>query len=66
VTLDVARGPRGQAGPQIIRGPHTEDATRALESLDLLAATKARVVLPGQGEPWTDGIESAVEHARRT
>ncbi len=66
VTLDVARGPRGQRGPQIVRGPHTDDATRALESLDLLATTKARVVLPGHGDPWTDGVESAVEHARRT
>ena len=42
------------------------DATRALESLDVLAATRARVVLPGHGDPWTDGVESAVEHARRT
>jgi len=66
VTLDVARGPRGQPGPQIVRGPHTDDATRALESLDVLAATKALVVLPGHGDPWTDGVESAVAHARRT
>jgi glyoxylase-like metal-dependent hydrolase (beta-lactamase superfamily II) len=27
---------------------------------------KARVVLPGHGDPWTHGVESAVEHARRT
>jgi len=66
VTLDVARGPRGQRGPQIVRGPHTEDPTRALASLDVLAATKASVILPGHGDPWSDGIESAVEHARRT
>ena len=66
VTVDVARGPRGQSGPQIVRGPHTDDATGALESLDVLAATKARVVLPGHGDPWTDGVESAVAHARRT
>jgi glyoxylase-like metal-dependent hydrolase (beta-lactamase superfamily II) len=66
VTLDVARGPHGHSGPQIVRGPHTDDATRALESLDVLAATKARVVLPGHGDPWTDGVQSAVDHARRT
>ena len=66
VTLDVARGPRGQRGPQIVRGPHTDDASRALESLDLLAATKASVVLPGHGDPWTEGVESAVKQARRT
>jgi glyoxylase-like metal-dependent hydrolase (beta-lactamase superfamily II) len=66
VTLDLTRGPRGQRGPQIVRGPHTDDATQALESLDVLTSTRARVVLPGHGDAWTDGIESAVEHARRT
>lgn len=66
VTLDVTRGPRGQRGPQIVRGPHTDDATGALRSLDRLAATRAGVVLPGHGDPWTNGIESAVEQARRT
>lgn len=66
VTLDVARGPWGVQGPQIVRGPHTEDADRALESLDLLAGTRAQVVLPGHGDPWTGGVERAVELARRT
>jgi glyoxylase-like metal-dependent hydrolase (beta-lactamase superfamily II) len=64
VTLDVARGPRGRAGPQIVRGPHTEDADLALESLDALAATKAETVLPGHGEPWPHGIKRAVNIAR--
>ena len=62
VTLDATRG---ETGPQIIRGPVTEDADRALESLDLLAATNASTVLPGHGEPWTDGVRSAVAAARR-
>ena len=61
VTLDMTRG---RTGPHIIRGPFTEDADRALESLDVLAATNARTVLPGHGEPWTDGIKSAVQIAR--
>lgn len=65
VTLDVARGPRGRAGPQIVRGPHTDDAGLAVESLNVLAATKASTVLPGHGDPWPDGVESAVEIARR-
>jgi glyoxylase-like metal-dependent hydrolase (beta-lactamase superfamily II) len=65
VTLDVARGPRGRAGPQVVRGPHTENADLALESLTVLAATKAQTVLPGHGEPWHDGVASAVEIARR-
>jgi glyoxylase-like metal-dependent hydrolase (beta-lactamase superfamily II) len=48
VTLDMTRG---RTGPQIIRGPVTEDADRALESLDVLARTNAETVLPGHGEP---------------
>ena len=62
VTLDMTRG---RTGPQIIRGPHTEDAESALQSLDALAATKAATVLPGHGEPWPHGVVSAVEIARR-
>ncbi len=63
VTIDCTRG---ETGPQVIRGPVTGDADRALESLDILAATKAETVLPGHGEPWLDGVASAVEIARRT
>ena len=62
VTLDMTRG---RTGPRIIRGPHTEDAEGALESLDVLAATNARAVLPGHGEPWLDGVKSAVAIARQ-
>jgi hypothetical protein len=65
VTLDVVRGPRGRQGPQIVRGPDTEDADLALESLDVLAATNAETVLPGHGEPWPHGVKSAVEIARQ-
>ena len=65
VTLDVARGPRGRQGPQVVRGPHTADADRAVESLGVLAATDAQTVLPGHGEPWPDGVRRAVEIARR-
>ena len=63
VTTDVTRGRRN--GPQIVRGPDTEDAGLASESLSALAATNAKTVLPGHGEPWRDGIKSAVEIARR-
>lgn len=62
VTLDMTRGRRG---PQIIRGPHTEDAERAIESLDVLAATNAETVLPGHGEPWPHGVRNAVGIARQ-
>jgi len=66
VTLDVTRGPRGRAGPQIVRGPVTEDAELALQSLGALAETDAATVLPGHGEPWPDGIRSAVSIARKS
>lgn len=64
MTLDVACGPRGRQGPQVVRGPHTEDADLAVESLEVLAATNAETVLPGHGEPWPHGVMSAVEIAR--
>jgi glyoxylase-like metal-dependent hydrolase (beta-lactamase superfamily II) len=65
VTLDVTRGPRGRKGPQVVGDPFAEDAGRARESLDLLASTKAETVLPGHGEPWPHGIESAARVARQ-
>jgi glyoxylase-like metal-dependent hydrolase (beta-lactamase superfamily II) len=65
VTLDVVQGPRGRAGPQVVRGPHTEDVDLALESLDVLSATNAATVLPGHGEPWPHGARNAVDIARR-
>lgn len=66
VTLDVARGPRGRSGPQIVRGPHTADPDLAMDSLSVLAATNADTVLPGHGEPWLDGVRNAVSLARRS
>jgi glyoxylase-like metal-dependent hydrolase (beta-lactamase superfamily II) len=66
VTFDVVRGPRGRPGPQVVRGPHTENADLAVESLDVLAATNANTVLPGHGEPWRDGVKRAVDIARQT
>ena len=62
VTTDVTRGRR--KGPQIIRGPDTEDASLAVESLAILAETRATTVLPGHGDPWNEGIRRAVDLAR--
>jgi glyoxylase-like metal-dependent hydrolase (beta-lactamase superfamily II) len=61
VTLDATYG---RTGPQIIRGAWTEDAELAVQSLDALAATNADTVLPGHGEPWSQGVKSAVDIAR--
>jgi glyoxylase-like metal-dependent hydrolase (beta-lactamase superfamily II) len=61
VTLNPYTGGRG---PQIVAGAATADSRRALASLDPLAATHSRVVLPGHGPVWRDGVESAAERAR--
>lgn len=61
VTLNIYTGERG---PQIVAGAATADSERALGSLDLLAATGAATLLPGHGEPWTEGSAAAVARAR--
>ena len=61
VTLDPYTG---VTGPQIVAGAATADSEQALESLGALAATGARVLLPGHGEPWTQGVADAVTQAR--
>lgn len=60
VTLDPYTG---ETGPQIIAGAATADSAMALNSLAALAETDAGLVLPGHGEPFTDGITTAVERA---
>ena len=61
VTLDPYTG---IAGAQIVAGAATAHSPLALRSLDAISATGARVLLPGHGEPWLDGAESAVAAAR--
>ena len=62
VTLDPYTAKKG---PRIVARAATADSERALASLDALAATGARTVLTGHGDPWTAGVEKAVEAARR-
>ncbi len=62
VTLDPYTG---VAGPQIVSGAATADSSEALASLTALADTGAKTVLPGHGEPWLDGVASAVQAALR-
>ena len=61
VTLDPYTG---ATGPQIVASAATSDTARAMESLRPVEATGAATVLPGHGEPWTEGVASAVSHAR--
>jgi glyoxylase-like metal-dependent hydrolase (beta-lactamase superfamily II) len=61
----VTRDPcTGRTGCRIVAGAATADSGRALRSLAALEGTDARLVLPGHGAPWTDGIRSAVAAAR--
>ena len=39
------------------------DSAQALRSLESLTTTAAATVLTGHGDPWTDGVTSAVDRA---
>jgi glyoxylase-like metal-dependent hydrolase (beta-lactamase superfamily II) len=52
-------------GPRLVARAATADVERNLASLDAIAATGARTILTGHGEPWTGGAEAMVEQARR-
>ena len=60
VTLDPYTGRRG---PRVVARSATHDSRRALDSLRPLRGLDAQIVLPGHGEVWRDGIESAVDAA---
>jgi glyoxylase-like metal-dependent hydrolase (beta-lactamase superfamily II) len=40
------------------------DSDQALNSLSALEGIEADVLLPGHGEPWTDGVPEALRRAR--
>jgi glyoxylase-like metal-dependent hydrolase (beta-lactamase superfamily II) len=61
VTLDPYNA---RTGPRIVAGAATADTALALASLEALAETSARVLLPGHGDPWRAGAVAAVEAAR--
>lgn len=62
VTLDPYTG---EEGPQIVANAATAVPDEALASLTTLAATEARVALPGHGAAVRDGIGPAVAQALR-
>ena len=53
--------PRRRAG----RAPDglNEDGAQALASLDALLGIEADLLLPGHGDPWTEGVTEAVRRA---
>jgi glyoxylase-like metal-dependent hydrolase (beta-lactamase superfamily II) len=54
----------GRKGPQIAPSGLNRDSKQALASLDSIAALTADIVLPGHGDPWTDGVADAVRRAK--
>jgi glyoxylase-like metal-dependent hydrolase (beta-lactamase superfamily II) len=61
----VTRNPlTGRIGPQIMPAALNQDTDEALRSLDRLEGVTAELVLPGHGEPWTQGMAEAVRAAR--
>jgi glyoxylase-like metal-dependent hydrolase (beta-lactamase superfamily II) len=54
----------GRVGPQIMPSGLNRDTPQALRSLDVLDGIPADVLLPGHGEPWTDGAAEAARLAR--
>src|SRR5215469_5522539 len=53
----------GARGPQV--APFTADAAQAVESLTRLDAISADQVLPGHGDPWTGGVQEAIQQIRQ-
>jgi glyoxylase-like metal-dependent hydrolase (beta-lactamase superfamily II) len=54
----------GRIGPQIMPSAFNNSSEQSLGSLDRIERLQASVVLPGHGEPWTQGVEAAVARAR--
>ena len=62
----VTRNPMtGRRGPQIMPSGLNRDSALALQSLERLLETKAALLFPGHGDSWNQGVERAVEAARR-
>lgn len=54
----------GRVGPQIMPSALNMNNAQALASLDKLSVVSADVILPGHGDPWTDGIAEAISRAK--
>jgi len=54
----------GRIGPQIMPSGLNEDTDQALASLDTLLGIDAGLLLPGHGDPWTEGVDEAVRRAK--
>src|SRR4030095_371991 len=54
----------GRGGAQSMPSVLSRDTQRALRSLEVLDGVPADVLLPGHGEPWTEGAAEAARLAR--
>jgi glyoxylase-like metal-dependent hydrolase (beta-lactamase superfamily II) len=54
----------GRLGPQIMPSGLNADTGQALASLDALRGIDADLLLPGHGDPWTQGVAEAVRKAK--
>lgn len=54
----------GRKGPQIMPSALNMSNAQALASLDKLVTVPADVLLPGHGDPWTQGAAEAVKYAK--
>ena len=54
----------GARGPRLLPAFDNVDHAEAVASLVIMQNTGAAMVLPGHGEPWTQGIAEAVGLAR--
>jgi mRNA degradation ribonuclease J1/J2 len=54
----------GRTGPQIMPSGLNADTPRAVASLANLDGIRAGLLLPGHGEPWTGGVQDAIQRAR--
>jgi len=54
----------GRLGPQIMPSGLNQDTDLALNSLTALEGVPADLLLPGHGEPWSEGATEAAHLAR--
>ena len=61
----ISMGTGRVASPRLQSRGSNRDSDQAMTSLDRLDTVRSRLVLPGHGDPWTDGVEAAAASARR-
>jgi glyoxylase-like metal-dependent hydrolase (beta-lactamase superfamily II) len=54
----------GRLGPQVMPGGLAISSAAEIESLGRLEGIEAGMLVPGHGEPWTEGVAAAVARAR--